>query len=107
MTGKVIRDELTTVRTVVTIGPVDGQPLKTFGWFVGVRKCGNPKREARDLRKYGTCIICRRAFADDDPIHMVFSVVRNGKTIGNRLCCAPCAKQHATFHHGPEETPNV
>jgi hypothetical protein len=31
--------------------------------------------------------------------------VRNGKTIGNRLCCAPCAKQHATFNRSPEETP--
>jgi hypothetical protein len=92
---KVVRDEVTSVRTVVTIGPVDGRELGTFGWFIGIR---NRHRDpAKDRTKYGTCVICRSKFADDDPIHLVFNVARNGRTIGNRLCCTPCAEQHATF----------
>jgi hypothetical protein len=95
-TSKVVRDELTTVRTVVAIGPVDGSALGTFGWFLGVR---NRRREdTKDRRKYGTCIICRRGLTDDEQIHMVFNVTRNSKTVGNRLCCSPCAEVHATIH---------
>lgn len=102
-TNKVVRDEVTAVRTVVTIGPVDGDPLGTFGWFIGVRchHSGPDRRqalEARDRSKFGTCVICRRKLADDEQIHMVFNVVRNSKTVGNRLCCSPCAEQHATHH---------
>lgn len=97
--SKAIRDEVATVRTVTSIGPVDGDPLgEGFGWFIGIRCRGGRRDETQDRRKYGTCVICRRAFADDDQIHMVGNVVRNGKTVGNRLCCSPCADQHATFH---------
>jgi hypothetical protein len=96
ITGKVVRDEVTTVRQVVTVGPVDGDPLGTFGWFIGIR-C-RQRDQTKERGRYGTCVICRRRFADDDPIHMVFNVARNGKTVGNRLCCSACAEQHATFH---------
>jgi len=96
MADKVVRDEVTTVRTVVTVGPVDGDPLGTFGWFIGIR-CRN-RDQTKERAVYGTCIICRRSFADDEQIHMVFNVVRNSKTVGNRLCCATCAGEHATFH---------
>lgn len=99
LNSKVIRDEVTTVRTVTSIGPVDGDPLGTFGWFIGVRRRGHPEKEPRDRSRYGTCVICRRKFDDDDQIHMVFNVARNGRTIGNRLCCSSCAEQHATHHH--------
>lgn len=96
---KVIRDEVVTVRMVFSIGPVDGDPLGSFGWFIGVRGTHRDERSrAKDRKRFGTCVICRNNFGDDDPIHMVFSVVRNGKTIGNRLCCSPCAAQHATYH---------
>lgn len=92
---QVVRDEVTTVRTVVTVGPVDADPLGTYGWFIGVR---NRQRDpAKDRRRFGKCIICRHEFADNDQVHMVFGVGRNGKTVGNRLCCTPCAEKHATF----------
>jgi len=97
-TRTVVRDEVATVRTVTSIGPVDGDPFGAFGWFIGVRCRGGRRDEAKDRRKYGTCVICRRAFADDDQIHMVGDVTRNGRTVGNRLCCSPCGGQHATFH---------
>lgn len=106
MSNKVVRDEVAAVRTVVTIGPVDGDPLGTFGWFISIRCRGNDRLETRDRGKYGTCVICRRKLADDEQIHMVGNVVRNGKTVGNRLCCSPCAEQHATHHRlaGKDET---
>ena len=91
--GTVVRDDVTAVRTVVTIGPVRREALGTFGWFIGVRNRGG-RDQAGDRRRFGTCIICRRQLADDEQIHMVFNVVRNGKTVGNRLCCTPCAEQH-------------
>jgi hypothetical protein len=94
MTNKVVRDEVTKVRTVVTIGPVDGSVFGTFGWFIGVRN------RTGDRTKYGTCVICRRRFADDEPVHMVGNVTRNSKVIGNRLCCSPCAEVHATMRTG-------
>lgn len=97
MTDKVVRDEITRVRTVVTVGPVDGDPLGTFGWFIGVRH----RTETRDRGRYGTCVICRRKFADEDQIHMVGNVTRNGRTVGNRFCCSSCAEVHATFHRKP------
>lgn len=103
-TGKVVRDEVTTVRTVTSIGPVDGDPLGTFGWFITVRHRGRPGIEARDRRRYGTCAICRHTFTDDDQIHMVFNVTRNNRRVGNRLCCSSCAAQHATHHHRPAAT---
>lgn len=94
----VVRDEVTRSRTVVTVGHVDGDALGTFGWFIGVRcSRGGGRYEARDRSRYGTCVICRRSFDDDEQIHMVFDVVRNGKTVGNRLCCDPCAERHATI----------
>jgi len=98
MNDRVILDEVTTVRTVVTIGPIYDKPLGTFGWFVGVRSRYGRRPETRDRQKYGTCIICRRNFDDDTQIHIVFSVKRNGTTIGNRLCCGFCAEQYATHH---------
>jgi hypothetical protein len=82
---------------VVTVGPVDGDPLGTFGWFIGVR-CRH-RNQTKERSRFGACVICRRSFADHDRIHMVLAVTRNGETVGNRLCCAPCAEQHATFHH--------
>ncbi len=95
----VVRDEVTTVRTVVSVGHVDGDALGTLGWFLGVRnRHHDPALDARDRRKYGTCVICHRALTDDEQIHMVFGVVRNGKTAGNRLCCGTCAEKHATIH---------
>lgn len=95
---KVIRDVVATVRTVTTIGPVDGRALGTYGWFSGIRRRGRTDEwAAKDRRRYGTCIICRRKFDDTDPIYMVFGVARNGKTIGNRLCCTACAGEHATL----------
>lgn len=94
----VVRDEVTKTRTVVTIGPVDGRPFGEFGWFIGVRCRNRADREAADRRRYGSCIICRCKFDDADQIHMVGEVARNGRTVGNRLCCSPCAEQHATFH---------
>ena len=94
MTGKVIRDEVRPVRIVVTIGPVVGVSDGTFGWFLDVR--ARVRERAKDRETYGTCIICRRPFDDDDPIHMVFNVVRNGRPVGNRLSCTACAEVHAT-----------
>lgn len=92
---KVVRDEVTRSRTVVSVGPVDRNALGTFGWFISIRcRSGD---QTKERRRWGTCVICRRAFLDDDPIHMVFDVVRNGKTVGNRLCCAGCAEQHGTI----------
>jgi hypothetical protein len=96
----IVRDEYVTTRVVVSVGPVDGRSLGTFGWFIGVRRRDKAK-EVADRRRFGACVICRHGFSDDDLIHMVFSVVRNGKTIGNRLCCPSCAEQHATYHHSP------
>lgn len=93
---KVIRDEVVTVRTVTSIGPVYGDPLGTFGWFIGVRCRG--RDQAKDRSRFGACVICRRSLDDDDQIHMVFSVIRYCDTIGNRLCCSPCPEQHATHH---------
>ena len=99
MSDRIVRDEVTKVRTVVTVGPVDGDALGTFGWFIGIRSHGKGSAyEVKDRGRYGACVICRRKFADLDQIHMVFNVVRNGKTVGNRLCCGACAEGHATFH---------
>lgn len=96
--NRVVRDEVTTVRTVVTVGHVDGKALgEGFGWFIKIRCRGRSHLETRDRGKYGKCVICRHAFADDDQIHMVFNVVRNGKTVGNRLCCGACAERHASL----------
>lgn len=76
-----VRDEVVKTRVVVTIGPVDRRSLGDgFGWFIKVRSRGG--KEARDRGVYGTCIICRHKFDDDDPIHMVGNVVRNGKHVG-------------------------
>lgn len=94
----VVRDEVVRTRTVVSVGPVDQRALGTFGWFIGVRCRTNQALEARDRGRYGTCVICRRKLADDEQIHMVFNVVRNSKTVGNRLCCSPCAETHGTFN---------
>jgi hypothetical protein len=96
----VVRDVVTTVRTVTSVGHVDGDALGTFGWFIGVR-CRNRDAtyQAKDRARYGKCVICRTPFADDDPVHMVFAVMRNSKMVGNRLGCAACAEKHATFHH--------
>lgn len=95
----VVRDEVVRTRVVVTVGPVDRDPLGTFGWFIGVRCRHAPAaREARDRGRYGTCAICRRKLDDDEQVHMVFDVVRNSRTVGNRLCCAPCVEKHGTFN---------
>ncbi len=96
LTRKVVRDEVRTVRTVTSIGPVDGDPLGTFGWFIGVR-CRN-RDQSKERGRYGTCVICRRKLTDDEQIHMVFNVVRSGKRVGFRLCCAPCGQEHATHN---------
>lgn len=101
----VVRDEVTTVRTVVAIGPVDGSALGTFGWFIGVRNRG--RDDAKDRRKFGTCVICRHGLGDDEQVHMVFGVTRNSKTVGNRLCCSPCAVVHATMHTLPAPTNRI
>lgn len=93
-----VRDEVVRSRVVVTVGPVDRGSLGAFGWFIKVRCRHRPDREARDRSKYGTCVICRRKLDDDELIHMVFNVVRNGKTVGNRLCCSACAEKHGTFN---------
>lgn len=104
MADTVVRDEIVTTRVVVTVGPVDRDALgEGFGWFIRIRSRGRESAEARERGKYGTCIICRRKFDDDDPIHMVFTVVRNGKTVGNRLCCSSCAAEHGTFHSRSKE----
>jgi len=95
---RVVRDETQTVRIVVSVGPVDGDALGTFGWFIAIRIRGRRDLEDTDRRRYGHCVICRRPLTDDEQIHMVFSVVRNAKTVGNRLCCAACAATHATFY---------
>lgn len=94
----VVRDEVTRSRTVVTVGPVDGDALGTFGWFISIRN--RHRDDAKDRRRFGTCVICRRKLDDDEQIHLVGDVVRNGKTVGNRLCCDPCAEKHATFRSG-------
>ena len=91
---KVVRDEVTRTRVVVTVGAVDRSPLMAFGRFIGVRnRTGDP---AKDRSRYGACVICRRKLVDDEQIHMVFNVVRNGRTVGNRLCCSACAETHGT-----------
>ena len=99
MAETVVRDEIVTTRVVDTVGPVDRVPLgEGFGWFIRIRSRGRQAAERRERSKYGTCVICRSEFSDDDRVHMVFSVVRNGKTVGNRLCCSSCAATHGTFH---------
>lgn len=95
---KIVRDEVTKVRTVVAVGPVDGSALGTLGWFLRVRNRG--RDDAKDRRKYGTCVICRRGMEDDETVHMVFNVTRNSKAVGNRLCCSSCAEVHATIRTG-------
>jgi hypothetical protein len=99
MNPVVVRDEVFTTRVVVTVGPVDRTPLgEGFGWFMRVRNRGRDYTyRERDRRKYGTCVICRRPFRDEDQIHMAFNVVRNGEVVGNRLCCASCAATHGTL----------
>ena len=103
-TSRVVRDDTYTARVKVSVGPVDGDPLGTYGWFIGVRARGRhpdfaERAGQRDYARYGRCVICRSPFGDDDQVHMVFSVVRNGKTIGNRLCCPGCAGKFATHFH--------
>lgn len=96
---RIVRDETRSVRTVTSVGPVDGSPLGTFGWFMGVRGRGGRDTTA-DRKRYERCAICRAPFGDDDPVHMVFNVQRNGKTVGNRLACGGCASKYETHRSG-------
>jgi hypothetical protein len=94
----IVRDEVLTTRVVISVGHVDGDPLGSFGWFIGVRGRGG-RDVTGDRKRYGTCIICRRPFGEDDQVHMVFGVTRNSKRIiGNRLGCMSCAARYATIH---------
>ncbi len=96
----VVRDDVVETRVVITVGPVDVNPLGSFGWFLGVRNRRKDQAiEARDRSRYGICVICRRKLVDDEQIHMVFNVQRNDKVVGNRLCCSPCAEKHGTFSY--------
>lgn len=97
-TRAVVRDEVVKTRVVVSVGPVDRDAFGTFGWFLGIRNRNNdPRLDTRDRGRYGTCVICRQKFGDGDEVHMVGNVVRNGKPVGNRFCCRPCADTHGTF----------